>query len=151
MGKFRDQMEMEMRIRGFSKSTQKAYLNRMKDFVKYFMKSPDELGDADIIQYQAYLINERKVKYSIFNQSVSAIKFFYSNVINKGCEIKKIQYSKSARKLPQVLSQEEVISVINILKNVKPCILFSFTSFSNKNLDNLTLFKKNLLSLYKRP
>ena len=30
-------------------------------------------------------------------------------------------------------------------------ILFSFTSFSNKNLDNLTLFKKNLLSLYKRP
>ena len=43
MGIFRDMMERDLQIRGFSPSTQQCYLGRMKEFVRYFMRPPDEL------------------------------------------------------------------------------------------------------------
>lgn len=119
MGVFRDMMEQDLQIRGFSPSTQQCYLGRMKEFVRYFMRSPDELTTADINRYQLYLAQERKVSWGVFNQSVAALRFFYGITLQKGLEIERIPYQKTGRKLPIVLSQKEVKTLLETPTNIK--------------------------------
>ena len=119
MGIFRDMMERDLQIRGFSPSTQHCYLGRMKEFVRYFMQPPDELTTADINRYQLYLARERKVSWEVFNQSVAALRFFYRITLQKGLEIERIPYQKTGRKLPVVLSQQEVKALLETPTNIK--------------------------------
>ena len=55
MGEFRDRMEQDLQIRGFSPSTQSCYLARMRAMVRFFMRPPDELTLEDIHAYQLHL------------------------------------------------------------------------------------------------
>lgn len=119
MGIFRDMMERDLQIRGFSPSTQQCYLGRMKEFVRYFMRRPDELTTADINRYQLYLAQERKVSWGVFNQTVAALRFFYRITLQKGLEIERIPYQKTGRKLPIVLSQQEVKTLLETPTNIK--------------------------------
>ncbi|MCK4392233.1 site-specific integrase [Candidatus Bipolaricaulota bacterium] len=112
-------MERDLQIRGFSPSTQRCYLGRMKEFVRYFMRPPDELTTADINRYQLYLARERKVSWEVFNQSVAALWFFYRITLQKGLEIERIPYQKTGRKLPVVLSQQEVKALLETPTNIK--------------------------------
>ena len=50
MGAFRDRMEEDLRLRGYSPSTIRCYLGRVKQFVAYFMRPPDQLTPEDIRQ-----------------------------------------------------------------------------------------------------
>jgi len=119
MGDFEDRMERDLRIRGFSNSTRQCYLARMKAMVKFFMRSPDELTLEDIHSYQLYLTQDRKVCWSSFNQSVSAIRFFYTVTLDRGWDVQAIPYQKTGRKLPVVLSCEEVLKLFQVVTNVK--------------------------------
>ena len=76
MGEFRDRMERDLQIRGFSRSTQQCYLARMKAMVRFFMRPPDELTLEDVHAYQLHLTRDRKIGWATFNQSVGAIRFF---------------------------------------------------------------------------
>lgn len=94
MGKFREMMQNALKVYGYSEKTQKSYLYSMKRFVKFHMRSPDQLDESDIYAYQVYLVNEKKVKWAVFNTTVSAIKFFYNKTLNKDWVIKHIRYQK---------------------------------------------------------
>ena len=48
MGKFREMMQNALKVYGYSEKTQKSYLNCMKQYVKFHMKSPDQLDESDI-------------------------------------------------------------------------------------------------------
>lgn len=120
MGIFRDMMERDLQIRGFSPCTQQCYLGRMKEFVRYFMRPPDELTTDDINRYQLHLARERKVSWGVFNQSVAALRFFYSITLQKkDLEMERIPYQKTGRKLPIVLSQQEVKTLLETPTNIK--------------------------------
>ncbi len=119
MGEFRDRMERDLQIRGFSPSTQQCYLARMKAMVRFFMRSPDELTLEDINAYQQHLTRDRKVGWGTFNQSVGAIRFFYGVTLEKDWDIQRIPYQKTGRKLPVVLSCEEVSKLFEAVTNLK--------------------------------
>ena len=119
MGMLRDMMVKDMRIRGFSPGTQEVYLNCVKNFVKYYGRSPDQLGLEHIKQYQWYLTSERKLSYSYFNQCVAALRFFYMVTLEKDLDIKRIPYKKREKKLPEVLSKKEVCAILKALDNIK--------------------------------
>ncbi|MEE8143006.1 MAG: site-specific integrase [Planctomycetota bacterium] len=119
MGQYRDRMERDLQIRGFSPSTQECYLGRMKTFVRYFMRPPDQLTLEDIHTYQLHLTRERKVSWAVFNQAVAALRFFYGVTLEQDWEIRRIPYQKTGRKLPVVLSQGEVQALLQTLKNLK--------------------------------
>jgi len=91
----------------------------MKEFVRYYMRPPDQLTLEDIHNYQLYLTRERKVSWGVFNQSVAALRFFYGVTLDKGWDVKRIPYQKTGRKLPIVLSQAEVKALLDTLKNIK--------------------------------
>ena len=119
MGKFHDRMEEDLRIRGYSPDTCKAYLTCMRQFVAYFMRPPDELTIEHVRQYQVHLIGGSKVSYSKLNQTVAAVKFFYGVTLKKDWRIDLIPYHKTPRRLPEVLSVEKVAAVLDSLSNLK--------------------------------
>jgi site-specific recombinase XerD len=119
MGKLRDQMEMDMKLRRFSPKTITCYLACMKGVAKHFRKSPAELGDEEIRAYLHYLMEERKASQSVLVQTYSALKFFFEKTLQKQWNAIRIPRCKQRRKLPGVLSREEVESILSATKNLK--------------------------------
>jgi integrase/recombinase XerD len=71
MGTLRDQMQADLQLKGVTPRTQKAYLREVRNFVRYFKKSPEELGESEVKEYLLHLIKERKVSDGTF-------RFYYS-------------------------------------------------------------------------
>jgi site-specific recombinase XerD len=119
MGAIKEKMKQEMEIRGLSNLTQINYLGCVRQYVKYFMKAPDELSLDDIHTYQLYLIRERHCADSTFNQHVAALKFLYGVTLKRDWKIELIPYHKRSKRLPVVLSQEEVVRMYKAIRNIK--------------------------------
>jgi len=119
MGKLYDQMKMDMELKNLSPRTMECYLARMKDFTLYFGRSPAGLGDDEIRQYLYYLKKEKRASQSIINQSYSALKFFYQRTLQRSWNSLKIPRSKNRRRLPVVLSLNEVEAIFTVTQNLK--------------------------------
>ena len=89
MGKFHDLMDRDLQIRGYSLSTRKVYLARVRGFVRFFMSAPDLLAIEDIKRYLLDLTQVRRVSWSSFNQTVCALRFFYSVTLEKDWDIQR--------------------------------------------------------------
>jgi integrase/recombinase XerD len=119
MGELRERMKMDMELKNLSPRTIETYLGWMKDYTIHYGKSPEELGDEDIRNYLYYLLKEKGVSQSSINQAYSALKFFYEKTLGRTWNEDKIPRSKVPKKLPVVLSKEEVSSVFSCTKNLK--------------------------------
>ena len=119
MGKFQDLMDRELRIRGFAENTRKSYLEKMKCYVRHFMQPPDQLTAEDVKQYQLYLTKDRRVKWSTFNVHVCAIRFFYREVLQVEWDVEHIPYQRTGKRLPEILSGEEVVALLDAAANLK--------------------------------
>jgi integrase/recombinase XerD len=124
MGEFADHMKNEMSIRGFSEETQRAYLACMRSFVKYCRLSPDKVAEEEINRFQIHLTKERKVSWSRFNQHVCAIMFFFKHVIKRPWVIKHIPYHKREKRLPVVLSRQEILKLLAAMPKIKHRAIF---------------------------
>jgi integrase/recombinase XerD len=119
MTPLRQQMLADMQIRNFSIHTQRVYLKRVASFARHFGKSPDLLGPAEIRAYQIHLVNQG-VSWSLFNQAVCALRFLYQVTLKRDWSLtESIPFPRGARRLPVVLSAEEVTSFLNAVTNFK--------------------------------
>ena len=112
-------MEMDMKLRRFSPKTISCYLTCMKNVAVHFGKSPAELGDEEIRGYLHHLMEERKASQAVISQSYSALKFFFEKTLDKPWNLLKIPRAKKGKKLPGVLSGEEVESIFLATGNLK--------------------------------
>ena len=124
MGQLKEKMRQEMLIRGLSKRTQESYLECTERFIKYFMKSPDQLTEKDINDFQYYLASEKQLSSKSINVYVSAIKFFYRFTLKTKINIDLIPMCRDTRQLPVVLSKEEVIQLYHAIDNIKHKAIF---------------------------
>jgi site-specific recombinase XerD len=108
MTDLRQRMTHDMKIRNYSPKTIKNYVAQVASFAKYYSRSPDQLGPEHVRGYQVYLIEQKRVSWSYFNISVCALKFFYKVTLDKDWMIKHLPYGKKPKKLPVVLSREEM-------------------------------------------
>lgn len=108
MSPLRQRMIDDMQIRNFAIGTQEAYIRAIANFAKHFGCSPERLGPEEIRAYQVHLIEEKQVGWGTFNTAVSALRFFYHTTLAKDWRIDLIPYPHRERKLPVVLSMEEV-------------------------------------------
>lgn len=76
MGALRERMLSTMRMRNFSPRTIEAYLWHVKEFTRYFGKSPDLLNEEHAMLYLSYLFEERKKGWTTVNVCHSALKSF---------------------------------------------------------------------------
>ena len=112
-------VEGVLKLRGYSPKTRKAYLHHINRFIEYFEKSPKELSETQIREYILYLIDKEEVSRAYHDQVVSAIKFLYEHVLNIPRRIGNLPRPKKEKKLPIVLSREEVRRIFDSVNNIK--------------------------------
>ena len=109
----------------YSIHTINTYVGYFKDFVKYFKDSElDTISFDEINGYILELIETKDISPSQQNQRINAIKFYYEKVLGREKQYLHIQRAKRERKLPDVLSKEEIKRIIDHTNNSKhKCIL----------------------------
>jgi integrase/recombinase XerD len=122
MGELREKMLRRMELKNFSKKTVKLYLYHAEKFVRYYGRSPANLGKEEIEKYLHFLITT-KTSGSGMAQAYSALKFLYVVCLERPWELDKIPRPKTEKRLPTVLSPEEVKSILHHVKNRKNKII----------------------------
>ena len=108
MTPLRKRMIDEMQMRNYSPKTIELYVECVARFARYFNKSPDKLGSENVRTYLLHMVQEKKLSWGTYKQALSALRYFYRWVI-KGPEIvQDIRSPRPERRLPVVLSFEEV-------------------------------------------
>ena len=119
MNPFVQRMADDMRLRNFSPNTIDSYTFHVDKFCQYFGKPADKLGQEEIREFQLYLVKEKKIGWSSFNQAVCALRFLYTQTLGRQWVIKHIPFGKKPKKLPTVLSDEEACRLLSCLHNPK--------------------------------
>jgi integrase/recombinase XerD len=119
MTTLRQRMIDDLKVRNRSARTIQSYIAQVANFARHFGKSPELLGPEEIRQYQVYLVEERRVSWSYFNQAVCALRFFYRHTLGRDWAVTHIPFPRQPRKLPVVLSQAEVIRLFEAIRGLK--------------------------------
>ncbi len=118
MTQLRRMMLEELQRRNYSDRTIRYYLQAVAHFAKHFGKRPDKLGADELRTYQAYLLRERKLAVGTVIARVAALRFFFVRTLKRHEFREDLPYPKDHRRLPTVLSLEEVARLINAAGNL---------------------------------
>ena len=118
MTQLRQKMLEELQRRNYSHRTAKTYVRIIRDFAQHFHQPPDKLGPEQIRQYQSYLFQTKKLTTATVSQYVSALRFLYVKTLRRHFLSEHIPFPKSPRRLPIVLTPEEVTQLINSAANL---------------------------------
>jgi len=126
MSPLRRRMIEDMQIRNLTLNTQRVYVEQVVRFARHFRKSPDHLGPAEIRTYLLYLANDRRLAASSIIVTVSALRFFYTVTLKRPWVVEEdIPAGKQAKKLPVVLSQDEVARFLAAVENLKHRVILT--------------------------
>jgi integrase/recombinase XerD len=126
MSPLRRRLIEDMQIRNLSGHTQRAYVEQVVRFGRYFRRSPEHLGPAEIRTYLLHLTQERHLAASSIIVTVSALRFFYTVTLKRPWAVgDDIPASRKAKKLPIVLSPDEVAHFLGAVDNLKHRVLLT--------------------------
>jgi site-specific recombinase XerD len=114
-----------MRYRHYSDNTIKHYCQCLIQLSKYYNLSPDKLTRGQFMDYLHYLVEVKQVSAVYLNQLLSACKILIAEVLGREWQEFAIRRPKTEKKLPVVLSQDEVKRIIDCTANVKHRTIFS--------------------------
>ena len=114
----RQRMIEDMTLRKLSEKTQSGYLRWVKDFTRFLGRSPDTATAEDLRRYQLQL-SERGVSRISLNAAITALRFFCEVTLGRGELMAKMSHVRVPRKLPVVLSPEEVERLLDAAPGLK--------------------------------
>ncbi|MEA1961184.1 MAG: phage integrase N-terminal SAM-like domain-containing protein [Bacillota bacterium] len=112
-------MKEDIQLRGLSKNTLESYTLNARIFLEYCNRPAEELDEHDIRNFLWHLINEKKVAPSTVNTYSAAIRFLFAVTFNRNLNYLQIPRQKKRKTLPEVLTREEVSSIIESCQNIK--------------------------------
>jgi site-specific recombinase XerD len=115
-----------LELRGVSPKTLRIYVDCVARFARYFGQSPEQLGAEDVRTYLLYLVHERKVAWSTYKQALAALRFLYRWVLERGDVVQDIRAPRPERRLPVVLSFDEVHRFFAAITSFKHRTLLMF-------------------------
>src|SRR5438270_7552498 len=118
MSPLRRRMIEDMTIRNLSQATQRSYVHAVAKFSRYFGCSPDRLGLEDVRAFQVHLV-ANGISWAALNQTVCALRFFYGVTLGHGEIPERIPYARQPRKLPVVLSADEIVRFLEAVPSLK--------------------------------
>jgi integrase/recombinase XerD len=124
MTPLRQRMFEDMQMRNLAPGTQAAYLRAVAHFAKYFMLSPEVLTREHVRQYLLYLIQERHFSRSSYNVARCGLQFLYRVTLGRDGPINNIPCARNKKRLPVVLSQEELRRFFAATVNPKHTAIF---------------------------
>jgi integron integrase len=115
--KLLDQVRNKIRFLHYSRKTEQSYVQWIRRYILFHGKRhPKEMRGEELSQFLNYLVNKENVAASTQNQALTAIIFLYKQVLDIDVgDIPQFQYARKPRRLPVVLTQEEVKDVFNHL------------------------------------
>ncbi len=119
MSPLRQRLIEDLTIRNYSPRTIDIYVDRIARFAQYFGQSPDRLGPREIRAFQVFLVETKKSSWAEFNQTVCALRFLYRVCLGKPWMIEHIPFPKQPKRLPVVLSRQEIQRFFGVLTNLK--------------------------------
>jgi site-specific recombinase XerD len=106
----------DMQLRGLSARTQECYVTAVRQLAAHHHRSPDELSEEDLRQYFLYLTNEKKVARATATIALCGIKFLFEHTLKRDWTTLNFVRPARERKLPVVLSREEVRSILDAVR-----------------------------------
>ncbi len=114
----RRRMIEDMSVRNLAPTTQQSYLHHVAKFSRYFGRSPERLGLADVNEFQVHLVSQQ-VSWAGLNQAVCALRFFFGVTLGRPGLPERISYARQPRRLPVVLSADEVVRFLEAVPGVR--------------------------------
>lgn len=110
-------LEQEMKLRGFSRKTCQSYLHYTSEVLRFASCSPREIKTKDVRDYLEYLVDSGKSA-STLNTVYSALKFYFEGVMKRKFFVN-LPRAKNKKRLPVVLSKNEINKMLEVTKNPK--------------------------------
>lgn len=107
----RQRMIEDMRIRGMAEKTQAAHIRAVKDFALFLKRSPDTATPEELRAYQLHMTNAG-MSATTFNARIVSLRFFFGMTCGRDEMKRHMQFRRAPRKLPAVLSVEEVGDIL---------------------------------------
>ena len=114
----RQRMIEDMTVRGFTACTQRGYITAVKNFTAFLGRSPDQAGAEDLRRYQLHMRSNGASATSM-NAAVSALRFFFGVTLGRGDAQVRMTTVREPRKLPVILSPEEVARLLDAARGPK--------------------------------
>lgn len=119
MTQLRQRMIEDMQVRKYSERTVRCYVGCVAAFALFCGRCPSVLGPEEIRAFQVHLAVDLKRSFTMLNQTVCALRFLYRHTLKAPFSIEMIPYARREKKLPVVLSREEVETVLASTRNRK--------------------------------
>ena len=117
MTPLRQRMIQDLQLRGYSERTIGAYVHPVAQLARFYQASPDTLTEEQIRAYLVHLSTVQKVSRSTHTIALCGIKFFYQETLRRAWSVFDVARPKSEKKLPVVLSREEVWRILATVRN----------------------------------
>jgi len=105
----------DMQLHDFAERTLDSYMRAVRQLAEYYGKSPDLLTEEEVRRYFLYLKNEKQVAPGTFSVALSGIKFLYEQTLHKEWRVFALARPRPEKKLPVVLSVDEVQRILECL------------------------------------
>ncbi len=136
----------KLKTKRYSPNTVRTYTGMFEEFINYYPHlPPEEITEKEIIVFLRYLVEDRQVSVSYQNQSINAIKFYYEQVLGGRRKFYFVERPAKERKLPVVLSEQEVAKILGAVNNLKhKCLLMLIYSSGLRISEALNLQPKDI-------
>jgi site-specific recombinase XerD len=109
----------DLQRRNYNPDTIRGYVLAVEQFANHFAKSPEFMGVEEVSQFQLHLLRERKLSLGTIALRMGALRFFYKKTLKRrGMDFDDLPLLRTPKKLPVVLSPEEVTRLIEAAPNV---------------------------------
>jgi len=117
MTALRERMIEDLQLHGLSNNTQVSCVRSVRFLAEYYRKPPDQITEEELREYFLFLIKERRVPPSTFRIALCGIKFFYEHTLQKHWVTLELARPPAEKKLPVVLTIDEVRQVLGCLRS----------------------------------
>jgi site-specific recombinase XerD len=119
MGQLRDQMDGDLRLKGYRPVTRYHYLRCVRAFAAHHGRSPAALGEAEIRTFLLHLIHEQKAQPATVRMYVAALKFLYATTLRRPEVVARIPWPRVPEKLPDILTPAELLQLFQAVRSLK--------------------------------
>lgn len=142
-----------MKQKRYSESTIDSYCEALLIFFDFYKeKTPDQIFNKDIVQFNIDYILKKGLSFSYQNQFVNAIKLFYRKNYSRNLEIDNIERPRRAKRLPKVIAKNDIMSMLKSISNQKHRMALTMiyacglrrSELINMKLEHLNSKRKNV-------
>jgi integrase/recombinase XerD len=143
------ELNREMKIRKYSIRTRHLYLSANSEFLRYIRKDPMQVENEDVKNFLSEYISKKDPSSSTINCVINGLKFFYGSILTR-----KFMYSfnrpRRDKKLPSVLSKEEIALIINKTINLKHKTLLSIIYSAGLRVSEAVKLRKDNIDFIRK-